>query len=363
MGASCAVFVVAFVLVGRWNAVPNPPDKVSVSHTNVLRYASNAYFTTLLKNYTTQALGAHVLWTIRYLTTAAGGNWGQVRQDFAATLCKKDKNVAQCLQATAGALPHGGWLVDTVHELLQRWNAVAGPTAKYTKDTSPSAALHLRWWCLRLLRHTQGAFPEGIPVVITKKRGREVLEVDIVVHPKYFKLTPICKRAAPFITLDNLWAQRVLGLSTLAAHGPEDPGTMEFDDGETFDIHASLGAIDVPEAPGKKKGRPKTHEHLEDRLDSFRPLGLIFGQASVVKRWLKDPHGGALPFPSTLRTDGVQLHEEGSVAALAGRLAHHGAFAALDGGPLEDGFRRAGDEAADNEVVERGVQGDLAGRL
>ena len=278
-----------------------------VTHGNVVQYACNAYRTTLLKNYTTQALGAHVLWTIRYLTTAAGGVWGAVRRAFAATLSKKDSTVAQCLQATTAALPPA--VLPTVQALLQRWNAVAGPTAKYTANSSPSAAVHLRWWCLRLMKHTEAGFPQGVPVTITRTRGGQEVREDMSVHPKLFKLTPICKRAAPFITLDNLWAQQVLGITTLSAHPPPRPGDppLQFDDGEAFDIAASLNAIDDA-VPGKKKGRPKTHERLEDRLHAFRPLELIFGQANTVKRWFKGPRGTTLPFPSTVRTDGVQLH-------------------------------------------------------
>jgi hypothetical protein len=106
---------------------------VSITHGNVVQYASNAYLTTLLKNYTTQGLGSHVLWTIRYLVTAAGGDWGRMRQEVAATLCNKDTTVVHCLRAggaVARALPRAGWLQPTVQALLERWNAVAGPAAK-----------------------------------------------------------------------------------------------------------------------------------------------------------------------------------------------------------------------------------------
>ncbi len=177
-----------------------------ITHGNVVQYASNAYLTTLLKNYTTQGLGSHVLWTIRYLVTAAGGDWGRMRQEVASTLCNKDSTVVHCLRADgavaqAAALPV--WLRPTVEALLQRWNAVASPAAKYTANSSPSASLHLRWWCLRLLKHAQAPFPQGIPVTIIKNKGGKKVQEVIVVHPKYFKLTPICKRATPFITLDN----------------------------------------------------------------------------------------------------------------------------------------------------------------
>ena len=57
--------VCATVLCGRWNAIANPPAKVAITQQNVMTYATKAYLRTLLKNYTTQALGSHVLWTIR----------------------------------------------------------------------------------------------------------------------------------------------------------------------------------------------------------------------------------------------------------------------------------------------------------
>jgi hypothetical protein len=136
---------------------------VSITQYNVLAYASNAYLTTLLKNYyTTQGLGSHVLWTIRYLVTAAGGDWGRMRQEVAANLGNKDTTtVVHCLRAdgaVAAALPV--WLLPTVQALLERWNAVAGPAASHTANISPSASLHLRWWCLRLLKHAQAPFPQ-----------------------------------------------------------------------------------------------------------------------------------------------------------------------------------------------------------
>ena len=284
-------------------------------------YASNAYHDTLLKNFTTRALGSHVLWTARYLVQSRGWDWSTLRRHFNATLFKKDVGVTACMAAVAAAMqaakPQAAVdhvLLGTLDELLGRWNNISGPDAHYTINTSPSAAVHLRWWCLHLIRHTQARYPWGIDVAITKKKrdGTEVPE-KIIVHPKLCKLTPICKRAAPFITLDNLWAQRVLGISTLEAHRDEDPDEMEFEedgpDGPLFDIRASIAAAPVdPVDPDKKrKGRPP---RVEKRLRGFRPLELLFGQATVVQRWLKGLGGAAGPvaFPSTVRTDGVQLH-------------------------------------------------------
>ena len=63
------------------------------------------------------------------------------------------------------------------------------------------------------------------------------------------------------------------------------------------------------------------------------------------------------------RAEGVELVEEGLVAALPGRVHDHGGLAAFDRDLLEDRFRGAGDETAVEEVVERGVFGGLAGGL
>ena len=276
--------------VHRWKAIANGlpvnqrPSNVPITEGNVLKYAARAYFKTLLKNYTTQALGAHVLWTIRYLATAAGWDWGPLRHHFTSTLRKKDTTVAQCLQAFVDAgCDHPVRMVATVRELLERWDAVAGSAAQYHEHTTSSAALHLRCWCLSLLKFVQAQHPGGIQITVTKSRGGTEVREQIVVHPKLFKLTPICNRSAPFITLDNLWARKVLGLkgSTVGvpAHGPCDPDEMEFEDG---------GMVEIPVAT----------------LKPFMPLNFIFGQASVVKRWFKK----GVPFPATVRTDGVQLH-------------------------------------------------------
>jgi hypothetical protein len=301
----------------RWRAThAGASDKVSLFHNQQMRYAANAYHDTLLKNFTTRALGSHVLWTVRYLVTCAGWDWSTLRRHFNATLSKKEVGVTACMVEVAAAMQAvPGQAVDpvllaTLAELLTRWNAVSGPTAVYTKNTSPSAAVHLRWWCLRLARHTQARHPEGFPGTITKKkRDGTAVRQAITVHPKLCKLTPICKRAAPFITLDNVWAQRALGLGTLEAHPADYDDEMVFEEGgASFDIRASIEATPVPEDPAKKpKGRPPRNKRL---LKDFHPLAFLFGQAAVVKRWLRGLGGaeGPAAFPSTVRTDGVQLH-------------------------------------------------------
>lgn len=171
--------------VHRWKAIANGlpvnqrPSNVPITEGNVLKYAARAYFKTLLKNYTTQALGAHVLWTIRYLATAAGWDWGPLRHHFTSTLRKKDTTVAQCLQALVDAgCDHPVRMVATVRELLERWDAVAGSAAQYHEHTTSSAALHLRCWCLSLLKFVQAQHPGGIQITVTKSRGGTEVRED-----------------------------------------------------------------------------------------------------------------------------------------------------------------------------------------
>ena len=277
----------------RWIAIGNNPnDKVPITHPNVLQYAANSYEDVLLKNFTTRALGSHVLWTVRYLATAAQWDWGVLRRDFVATLIKKVMSVGQCLQALAAAgctAPLS--IVITVQELLQRWAAIAGQGAGYTEDTSPSAAVELRDWCLRLLAHVNTKHPGGIVINIKKKKRGAVGPDEtqaITVHPKLCRLTPIHHKHAPFITLDNLWAARALGLkpADLLAHTADDPTEMYFEgEDEPLFIH---------------------HKTLEP----FKPLPFLFGQSSTVKKWLRSSTGPVrtIPFPATIKTDGVQLH-------------------------------------------------------
>ena len=75
-------------------------------------------------------------------------------------------------------------------------------------------------------------------------------------HPKLCKLTPICKRAAPFITLDNMWAQKALGLGTLEAHPADYDDEMVFEEGgASFDIRASIEATPAPRTlPRSRRG-------------------------------------------------------------------------------------------------------------
>ena len=82
----------------RWRAThAGASDKVSFFHNQQMRYAANAYHDTLLKNFTTRALGSHVLWTVRYLVTCAGWDWSTLRRHFNATLSKKEVGVTACM--------------------------------------------------------------------------------------------------------------------------------------------------------------------------------------------------------------------------------------------------------------------------
>jgi hypothetical protein len=78
------------------------------------------------------------------------------------------------------------------------------------------------------LYHTEARHPESFPGTVTKKKWA------ITVHPKLCKLTPICKRAAPFITLcashGVQWAQSSLVLGTPGLEAPAAlPSTVRTD--------------------------------------------------------------------------------------------------------------------------------------
>ena len=81
----------------RWQAQPNRPEKVALVHRNTLQYAVNFYCDALLKNFTTQALGAHVLWAVRYLRSAEGKDWFGVKKLFHAAVLKKKMSVDDLL--------------------------------------------------------------------------------------------------------------------------------------------------------------------------------------------------------------------------------------------------------------------------
>ncbi len=79
---------------------------------------------------------------------------------------------------------------------------------------------------------------------------------------------------------------RALGLGTLEAHPADYDDEMVFEEGgASFDIRANIEATPAPEDPAKKpKGRPPRSKRL---LKDFHPLAFLFGQAAVVKRWLR----------------------------------------------------------------------------
>ena len=83
-----------------------------------------------------------------------------------------------------------------VVDLLGRWHSIAGKDVKYNPAESPKAAIHLRWWCLRLIRATQARFPHGVSVETTVATRRTEAGTRIEVHPRVVEASRLRGTAA-----------------------------------------------------------------------------------------------------------------------------------------------------------------------
>ena len=203
-----------------WKKI-HPHEGVRVQAPNSLTYASNAFYDTLLSNYTKIALPRHVFWTLRHLLP-------ERRQDL------KDVLLAGA-DVTALDTPLPADMQDLITECQLIENA------KYSEEMA-CRAIQLRWECLRLLDMA------GPRQVILRDGTLKSLP------PKKFTLVPQCRRASRFITLDRQWANRMLGLD----------------------------------------------RNSQEKKD---PLFECFSGSQDVKKWCRK-----YEFPSTVKTDGVQLH-------------------------------------------------------
>ncbi len=209
----------------EWEALyPRAEHGVRLQSYNSLTYESNAYFDTLLSNYTKIALPAHVFWTLRHL-------FPDRRKDLKAVLIGRHVKLADL----ASGLPaFAVGLICECHTIQD---------ADFSEATA-SRAIELRWTCL-------GLMDKAGPQKVTLKNG-EVKDF----HPKRFSLVPQCRRAARFITLDRKWANKALGL--------QERSTAKAD-----------------------------------------PLFECFSGNEAVQGWRASRFA---EFPSTVKTDGVQLH-------------------------------------------------------
>ncbi len=209
----------------EWETLyPRAVHGIQLQAPNSLTYASNAYFNTLLSNYTKIALSAHVFWTLRHL-------FPDRRKDLKAVLIGRHVK----LDALETGLP------TPAPELIIECHTIQD--ADFSEATA-SRAIELRWTCL-------GLMDKAGPRKVTLKNG-EVKDF----HPKRFPLVPQCRRAARFITLDRQWANKTLGL--------QERSTAKAD-----------------------------------------PLFECFSGNEAVQGWCASRFA---EFPSTVKTDGVQLH-------------------------------------------------------
>ena len=228
-----------------WQAIwPAAEHGVSISSPNSLMYAYQAYWSTLLSNYTTIALEAHVYWTTRYIVPEHRG------------LLKR------ALIHRTASFQDLMLLPEAIRALIVECRRI-----QYTEFSNETAlaATNLRWRCMILLDAEQ--VPK--PFVV---KGQA-----IPYHPKRFNLVPWCRKAARFIRLDMQWALKTLGLPRPTRQ-------------EKKDVLAAAGLGD---------------ETADAAAQLFSPLKLVFANAPVIKQYAKS---AAMRFGKTVLTDGVQLH-------------------------------------------------------
>jgi len=151
---------------------PRSQHGVHLVAANSLTYESNAYYSTLLSNYTTCALASHVFWTLRYL--------------FPAHRRALKRAIIQHSTAALEDVPI------VCLEFIKRCHAIQD--AKFSPKTATQALL-LRWECLKRIA--------DVDAVVDEESRRY--------HPRRFTLVPTCRKAARFITLDVQWANAALG--------------------------------------------------------------------------------------------------------------------------------------------------------
>ncbi len=167
-------------------------EGVKLQAYNSLTYTSNAYYSTLLCNYTKVALPTHAFWTLRYLYPAKD----------TYTVLKAVLMHRNLPETDLRAAPHS--LVDEHYEFITAAFDIAD--AEYTNALA-IRAVELRWSMLRAIDAKQAA----CVVETYVNRSGETVQV----RPKRFHLVPQCSKAAPFVTLDSQWAQNVLGIPSV----------------------------------------------------------------------------------------------------------------------------------------------------
>jgi hypothetical protein len=275
---------------------------------NSLTYTSNAYYSTLLCNYTKVALPTHAFWTLRYLYPAKD----------TYTVLKAVLMHRNLPNSDLRAAPH--FIADEHYAFITAAFNIAD--AEYTNALAIHA-LELRWAMLRAIDAKEAT---GVVETYVNRSGETVQ-----VRPKRFHLVPQCSKAAPFVTLDSQWAQNVLGVppakKTKAllreTHVDTAKTEVEVDKNNDGDYEPPQKRQTIKPEPvvapkletQKLESQPPPVSYLEQLFDCrrTRQWGRPYKQQQQV-----DPDGKphliavqapeqVFKFPATVKTNGVSL--------------------------------------------------------
>ena len=180
------------------------PPSVTLQAANSLTFESNAYYRTLLSNYSKISLCPHVFWTLRFVYPH---HWDHLKVVLASAWSKK---TTQSLEVLRLALPKEHMVLVEDSLRLQK--------TKFDESVV-SEATTIRWTCLGMLDAEAARFPDGKPMRGSGPRGKHW-----VLKPSFFPLVPQCREASRFVTLDKQWAWKFLGLKRADKEGTRDVG-------------------------------------------------------------------------------------------------------------------------------------------
>jgi hypothetical protein len=163
----------------KWTALqPEGRSGVRLHAPNSLTYETNAFFDTLMSNFTKIALSAHVFWTLRFVLPL---QWATLKR----AIIERNPEALELLPLLF--VP----IIEECHAIQD---------ADFCEELAVRA-INLRWKCLGMVSAV------GPVHHVLGTNG-----VCVAHHPKRFHLVPQCRRAARFIMLDKQWARQALGL-------------------------------------------------------------------------------------------------------------------------------------------------------
>jgi len=181
---------------------PGYPPQITLQAPNSLTFESNAYYRTLLCNYSKVSLCAHVFWTFRFVYP---GLWNNLK-DVLTTPTSKSAVGSMAILRLALPKDHLDIIDASLHLRLVKFS-----------DNVLDQATNIRWSCLGILDAESAKFPEGKPMRGSKGRLWTL-------HPKFFPIVPQCRQASRFITLDKQWAWKFFGISKTDTDKNKDVG-------------------------------------------------------------------------------------------------------------------------------------------